>query len=512
MKESPDFQQKQNLVKSLSLKNPLRSKDFNPVKRMILVLLSSIFLSELFIMLIGRSLKFQLSWFEAPIDSFLLTILIFPSIYFLVIRPMTIQITARKHAEKEIKTILHTTIDGFYLVDTEGRILETNDSYCSMIGYSREELLKMSVKDIEAVDSEEVIKKRIQQILLTGYGYFETRHLRKDGSVIDIEASVNFLAEEQPKIFCFMRDITERKQAEKALLESNEDLEIHIKERTSELELVNIALQTQITERRQAEEELKNANDKLEQRVIQRTEELKRINNDLQTDIIKRKQAEEKIIHIKELQEEFNHRLDEIRENERATISREIHDQLGQSLTALKIDLIWLSGKITGGSEEGAKLKGMFELVTATSKDIQRISSELRPPILDDLGLAAALEWYCEEFANRTGLQVQMDLDDVQTEKMSKNLTIYRVLQESLTNIIRHAGAQNVQVKLGKNEEDIVLIIQDDGIGISPDKIKSSKSLGILGMFERVKHSDGHIEITTPDIGGTDIRISIPIN
>jgi PAS domain S-box-containing protein len=126
----------------------------------------------------------------------------------------------RPHTEEEVKTILRTAIDGFYLVDMEGRILETNDSYCSMIGYSREELLKMSVKDIEALETQEVIQKRINKILKTGSDRFETSHKCKDGKIIVIEASVNYLIEEQPRLFCFMRDITDRKRAEEALLES----------------------------------------------------------------------------------------------------------------------------------------------------------------------------------------------------------------------------------------------------------------------------------------------------
>jgi PAS domain S-box-containing protein len=121
---------------------------------------------------------------------------------------------------KIIKTILRTAIDGFYLVDMEGHILETNDSYCAMIGYSREELLKMSVIDIEAVDTQVDIQKRIQKIIRTGSDRFETKHIRKDGKIILIEASVNLLNEEQPGIFCFMRDITERKRIEESLRES----------------------------------------------------------------------------------------------------------------------------------------------------------------------------------------------------------------------------------------------------------------------------------------------------
>src|SRR5450759_2593973 len=231
----------------------------------------------------------------------------------------------------------------------------------------------------------------------------------------------------------------------------------------------------------------------------------------LYDDVTESKRAEVEIKNIKESLEILNHRLDEIRENERALISMESHDQLGQSLTALKIDLNWLSRQIAKDSKESAKVEGMIDLVTGTIRDVQRISFELRPAILDDLGLGAAVEWYCEEFANRTGLKLQIEIDDVQTESISKNLAIYRVLQESLTNIIRHADAKKVKVKLCKIKKDILLLIQDNGIGISPDKISSSKSLGLMGMSERVKYLDGHMEITSPGKVGTIVKIYIPI-
>jgi PAS domain S-box-containing protein len=135
----------------------------------------------------------------------------------------TIQdITGRKRAEEEIRTILRTMMDSFYLVDTEGRFLDVNDSYCQMIGYGREELLKMAIKDVEARETEEVIKKRIEQIKEAGHARFETEHRRKDGSIIAIEASCNFVGNEKERLFVFMRDITERKRMEETLRESEE--------------------------------------------------------------------------------------------------------------------------------------------------------------------------------------------------------------------------------------------------------------------------------------------------
>ena len=129
-----------------------------------------------------------------------------------------------KQAEDEIRTILRTTMDGFYLVDKAGRFLDTNDAYCRIIGYSREELLRMAIKDIEAINTDEVIKKRIQQIMDTGYFCFETKHRRKDGKIIIIEASVTALKDGDGKLVVFMRDITDRKQAEAKLNERMEEL------------------------------------------------------------------------------------------------------------------------------------------------------------------------------------------------------------------------------------------------------------------------------------------------
>jgi signal transduction histidine kinase len=154
----------------------------------------------------------------------------------------------------------------------------------------------------------------------------------------------------------------------------------------------------------------------------------------------------------------------------------------------------------------------MIDLTSETIKDVQRITSELRPSILDDIGLSAALEWYCVEFSKRTGLQLHMDINDVQTEDVQINLSIYRILQESLTNVIRHSGAKNVIVSLTIIEKNLVLLIQDDGAGITPAQVNSMKSFGILGMIERVKQSGGFMEISSLDNGGTLVSVHIPLN
>ncbi|MDM7919597.1 MAG: sensor histidine kinase [Methanosarcina sp.] len=227
--------------------------------------------------------------------------------------------------------------------------------------------------------------------------------------------------------------------------------------------------------------------------------------------ITERKRREQEVQNMRDTLEVLNRHLFNVRENERAVIARDIHDQLGQSLTALKLDADWLRKKTDPQSEEGKKLSGILDLITGTISDVQRISAELRPSILDDIGLEAAVEWYCEEYSGRTGLNVSTEIDVIQSGDMVKNLTVYRILQESLTNVIRHSRAKNVLIRLGLKDNEIILEVHDDGIGIPEDVAVSPKSLGILGMRERVKYAGGSLTIKPSANGGTSVIVNIPI-
>jgi PAS domain S-box-containing protein len=228
-------------------------------------------------------------------------------------------------------------------------------------------------------------------------------------------------------------------------------------------------------------------------------------------DITERKQAEKEIRKSKKLLEDLHKHLNEILENERALISREIHDQIGQSLTALKLDLNWMDKYIKEiNPEAAAKLQDMIELVTGTIKDVQRISSDLRPGILDDLGLAAAIEWYCDEFEKRTGIRCSVTLDDSIFGDPQKNLIFFRVLQEALTNVIRHANASSVTIKLHHTQKGITLAIMDNGIGITREKVESAKSLGLIGIRERIRQFGGKVGISSEKGQGTKLTVFIP--
>lgn len=226
--------------------------------------------------------------------------------------------------------------------------------------------------------------------------------------------------------------------------------------------------------------------------------------------ITERKKAEEDTIKSKKLLEDLHKHLNEIRENERALIAREIHDQIGQSLTALKLDLNMLHKDIDSNPKTVAKLESMVELVSNTIKDVQRISSDLRPGILDELGLVSAIEWYCDEFEKRTNIRCNLRLDDSDYSDSQINLTLFRVLQEILTNVIRHARASSVSIKLRQLNKGTTMTVKDDGIGIPEEKIRSGKSLGLIGMRERLKQFNGTIDVSSKKNFGTKLVIFIP--
>lgn len=205
----------------------------------------------------------------------------------------------------------------------------------------------------------------------------------------------------------------------------------------------------------------------------------------------------------------LNHHLINAREDERAAISLMIHDELGQALTALKIDLSWLRQNI-GAEQSPQKLDKMLTNTNEIIQKVQRISSELHPKLLTDLGLADAIEWYCGEQQERTGLKIELSLEEPDCNIFKRDLALFRILQEAVTNVIRHAKATKIAVAIGYHGEDTLMTIQDDGIGIAPGLLDSSNSMGLFGMKERALQCDGKLEMETIMPHGTKITVFIP--
>jgi signal transduction histidine kinase len=205
-------------------------------------------------------------------------------------------------------------------------------------------------------------------------------------------------------------------------------------------------------------------------------------------------------------------RLQSVREEERAKVAREIHDELGQALTAIKIDLASLiRAPRADQKEELEKTESILKLVDQTILSVRRIATELRPAILDDLGLVAAVEWAAEEFDARTGTKCRLDLPDEDIViDQERTTAIFRIFQETLTNVTRHAQATQVDVRLEREDGSIVLEVRDNGRGIAEDQFSTGRSLGILGMRERALLLGGELTIRGAAGKGTIVRVVIP--
>lgn len=207
--------------------------------------------------------------------------------------------------------------------------------------------------------------------------------------------------------------------------------------------------------------------------------------------------------------------LNNIREEERTHIAREIHDELGQHLTVLKMDVSWLNKKI--GAEASApvkqKIKDLLEMLDGTVKTVRRIASDLRPSLLDDLGLVAAMEWQLEEFEKRSDIKTIFS-NDVSNMELAEDIKtgLFRIFQESLTNVARHSDAKEVKVNLWQDVDGISLDITDNGKGFDKFATTATKKLGILGMNERALMMGGVFE-TISELGkGTTVSVKIPFN
>ena len=201
-----------------------------------------------------------------------------------------------------------------------------------------------------------------------------------------------------------------------------------------------------------------------------------------------------------------------VREEERKSIAREIHDELGQALTGLRIDLAWLRSRIGGRNPEAAeRLGSALERIDGTLNAVRRIATELRPSVLDNLGLAAAIEWQALEFQRRTGIKVVLrpSSEDVQVHP-GQATTVFRILQESLTNVARHAAAGRVEIRFTADEQRLRLQVEDDGRGITASELTDSRSLGLLGMRERAAAAGGSLRIEPVRGGGTTLVLEMP--
>jgi PAS domain S-box-containing protein len=294
------------------------------------------------------------------------------------------------------------------------------------------------------------------------------------GGVFPAEVTMTVIPSKGRNLFCVVvRDITAWKEAEKASLRIKHEIEDRVKERTSELAALNQQLLKEIQIRKE-----------------KATEKFK-----------------EELSHLSE-------HLQRAREIERTHIAREVHDELGQSLSALKIDVMCLGESLPeshGFLRE--QTKAMAEKIDGAIQTVRRICSELRPPILEHFGLPAAIEWHLEDFQKRTVIRCMTEIDP-ELPKIEKELAtiLFRIFQEAMTNILRHARATTVRVILKNEAHHLVLKVIDNGRGISKEEILSPRSFGIIGIRERVRFWGGQSAFVGIPNKGTTVTISIPLD
>jgi PAS domain S-box-containing protein len=229
-------------------------------------------------------------------------------------------------------------------------------------------------------------------------------------------------------------------------------------------------------------------------------------------DVSRRVAAERDLAQVREELRELAVASRTAREQENARISRELHDELGQNLTSLKMDVAYLQQKLTGAAPDVKKtIDEMRGILDTTMAATRRISADLRPLLLDDLGLAAALEWLAKETGRRHGLAVDLSVDE-ECKQLAEPLAsqVFRIIQESLTNVARHAGAKHVKVSIHRKDSQVELCVEDDGRGLSATDLEKKGSFGLVGIRERVYMLQGRVDFQGEPGKGTRIVASLP--
>ena len=275
------------------------------------------------------------------------------------------------------------------------------------------------------------------------------------------------------------------------------------------------ALDNESTARTRALEktqQLNEVNEHLEQRVKDRTAQLSITNTELRQEITERKRAEQALERSKEELRELATISSRAPEEERRRLSRELHDELAQSLAALKVDVQMLEQKLVATSEPAAeRLSSMEKAVDDMIRATRRLASDLRPSMLDDLGLVPACRWLVESFQRRHSIQCELTIEPEHFELSEPYAsTVYRVLQECLANVARHAGASTVRVQLAYGQPTVHLSVQDDGIGFDPAHPRKDLSFGLVGLRERAYLVRGSLSIESSPETGTLIELTIP--
>ncbi|MFZ5587152.1 MAG: PAS domain S-box protein [Thermodesulfobacteriota bacterium] len=480
-----------------------------------------------------------------------------------------------RESEERYRTLYHNTPAMLHSIDREGRLVSVSDYWCEALGYRAEEVIgRQLVEFLTAESRRELVERNRPLFLRTGrLKEVSYRFLKKSGEVIDVLLSAIAERDVQGGIvrsLAVLVDITERKRMEEELRQAQEQLSLYSKElerqvaeRTREVTsflaytpavvylkdnegrylLVNGRFadllgrdQDQVRGRRDtevfslqvAEQFRRNEGLVLTSGQPQQFEEIIDQPDGPHTYLSVKfpVQGEDgrvtalwsvslDITELKKAQESLRRLSGMIlasQEKERTSIARELHDELGQVLTALRMDAVWLQRRLNGDDKKAAeRAQAMCELIDRTITEVRSIATRLRPAVLDDLGLVDALEWHTSDFEKRTGVPCRLALGVADQIKGVSAIAAYRVAQEALTNVARHAEASRVEVSLSSDDGWLVLRVSDDGRGFDPDGHPGQDGWGVAGMRERAGLVGGHLSILSAPNAGTTVELRLPL-
>jgi two-component system sensor histidine kinase UhpB len=463
--------------------------------------------------------------------------------------------------------IWEISVDGMRLTDEQGKIIAVNDAFCHLVEMKKEELegklFPVIYSEKERPDALEMYEMDLQNnALKTHFEHARTLWNKKEvwfefsNSFVEIDGSGRI-------VLSVINDITERKMSEIEIFKSekryrmlfnNGNDAVFVNHLTPDKkfgpfievndiacyrlgyareELQHMDLPSTIPDRYKSElettlEKLLTDNHAIFE-VMQMRKDKRQMPVEISAhlfefdgkptvlsiarDITQRKRVEARLKHSGNQLRKLSSRLQEIREEERTMIARELHDELGQVLTVLKIQVALCSNKLhTDQQDLREKIEYVSTMLDQMVETVQKISSKLRPGMLDELGLLSAIEWQSQEFQQRTGIICDISLPkvDIELEK-EKSTAIFRIFQEALTNIARHANANKFSVILKQNANFITLEVTDNGNGIRKIQMEDPSSLGILGMKERALVVGGIVKIFGAAGEGTHVKVEIPV-
>ena len=459
-------------------------------------------------------------------------------------------------SEQKFRTLVQQASDGIIITDDDGNLIEVNESAATLTGYQKDELYKMNTDDIFV--EERGIKRPLRYNAMANGAVVISEHFikRKGGKLLNVEVSAKQLSD--GRFQRILRDITERTLVEDALrasekkyrllfidnplpmwinsMANNNFIDVNnaaliaygynknefLKMNLSDLDSFNNSLQKHLPNEKTGVENMDGVYEHVKKngqliKVDILTHDIMYEGSaailSLANDITVKFEAEESLQKYNDALRDLASHLETIRENERIHMAREIHDELGQQLTGLKMDISWLNRKIKSDDEAvKEKMKDAISLIDKTVITVRRIATELRPSILDDLGLIAAMEWQSEEFEKRSEIKSIFKSNVSQIQLSADVATaVFRIFQESLTNVLRHSQATEVISFFRLETNIITLFIEDNGVGFKDNEIKNKKTLGLLGMKERIQLISGNYEINGNAGKGTSVIITVPL-